>query len=588
MTITFQSATSSRSILKIELQNIFWRTEALPKDIESITGFTQSIGGKTPAIQKTRDGRVNGNRGKTIKRVEVRFKFKGLAVVRESTVTLSGSIPWEMMYRVLVRLVPEAKQLTFNITNTAVRFYLKKSVRLDSIATEGAKNSSYKLIFEPELGFSRLTIRFSYGVVANIFANGTVVAQGRDLTGIESKIKNLLSKYRNPYGANKKTNPIPTRKNLKAKRLRMAENRYEAARSWNNERAGYYVRPGPNKVPRFYGVPKNPALVRTKVLRAYSNIGINVPNKVKQLLGITSVRVKPKAIIKKTTKNWDANAPNGMYIRPGPGGLPKLYKIPKSISQGKKTVIEAYKKAGVNVPNKVKQIFKIVNSTRSKNNTHLKTNFSRTGKFRIDGLECMRYKLEDLKKIAQKLDIPTLRQTKEALCREIRKKAVPTVTKNLKENFVKNGVSYTIIPDEKRVLRNKRSRTMNSFKIKNLKNMILKLNNSSNVSNKKKSQLIELLIERKRTMNMANAMFNNFSPSSSSSSSVSSSPSPASSPRRNPLNIARNILGPNFTNSELTNFLERYKKSPTRLNQIVAEFKQPKLRRMASANVEVL
>lgn len=586
MTITFQSATSNRSLLKIDLQNIFWRTVKLPKDIESITGFAQSIGGKKPVVQKTKDDKIIGDREKQIKRVEVRFSFKGLAVVRESTVTLSGSVPWEMLYRVLVRLVPEAKQLTFKVTNTAVRFYLKKDVKLSHIYSQGALNKNYTLFYEPELGFSRLTIRFSDGIVANVFSNGTVVAQGRDLTGIENRIRNLLSKYKNPYGANKKSTPVPTRKNLKGKRLAIIENRYERASSWNNSRNGYYVRPGPNKVPRFYQVPNNPALVRTKVLRAYADVGVNVPLRVRGILGIENMRLKPKAPSKKTS-NWNTNAPNGMYVRPGPGGLPKFYKIPKSIAQGKKTVIQAYKKAGVNIPNKVKQIFKIVNSAIKNKNSKLKTNVSNTGKFRIDGLDCMRYKLEDLKKFAQRLDIPTIKQTKTTLCREIKKKTSPK-SANQNFNFIKNGVKYTILPNDKRVLRNKRSRTMNSFRIQNLKNMILTLNNTSNVNRKKKSELIDLLIERKRLKNSLDKMFN-FSPSSSSSSASSVSSSNSNiGPRRNSLNIARNILGSNFTNAELRNFLERYKKSPSRLNQIIAEFKNPKLRRMARANVEVL
>lgn len=595
MTITFQSATSSRTLTKIDLQNIFWRTQNLPKDIESITGFAQSIGGKKPVIQKTKDGSVSGDREKHLKRVEVRFKFKGLAVVRETNVTLSGSVPWEMLYRVLVRLVPEAKRLTFSVTNTAMRFYLKKHVRLESIANQGViGNKGYTINFEPELGFSRLTMRFSNGVIANIFTNGTVVAQGRDLTGIEARIKNVLSKYNKPYGANITKKIIPARKNLAAKKMAMIESRYEPAKSWSNTRAGFYVRPGPNKVPRFYTLPKNPALVRTKVMRAYANIGVNVPNTVLQMLGIKNTRVKPKAVIKKTTSNWNANAPNGMYIRPGPGGLPKFYKIPKLVSQGRKTVIEAYKKAGVTIPKKVKNVFKIVNSAGGAPKTQLKTNIHK-GIFRIDGLACMRYKLPELKKIATRLDIPTLRQTKTMLCAEIKKKTKPASVSNRRANFVKNGVSYVVLPDEKRILRNSRSRTMNSFKISNLKNMILAINNKSNVSGKKKTELINLLIERKMTMNAINTMFNNFSPSSSSASSSATSSSASSSassigtsPRREPLNIARNILGTNFSNAELRNFLEKYKKSPSRLNQIIAEFKQPKLKKLARANTEVL
>ena len=573
--LTFQSATSDKFIVPLDLQNVFWRGTNLPKDITSITGFQQSIGGKVPVVEKTSSGTVRGDRNKKLKRIDVRFKFKGFASIRESTVTLSGSVPWEMTYRVLVRLLPEIKNVRFTVTNTAVRFYLKKEVRLDSIASQSLKSRNFKITYEPELYFSKLLIKFSDGVVASVFSNGTVVAQGRNLTGIEKRVRDVLEMHKNPYGANMKKNPVATRKNLARKRAVMTEARYERASSWNNTRNGYYVRPGPNKNPRFYAVPKNPALVRQKVLRAYANLGLQVPNNVKRILGIVNSKVKPKVVPKKTLSNWNSNAPNGMYIRPGPGGLPKYYKIPKHISQGKKTVVEAYKKAGVNIPNKVKTLFKIVNSAPK---STLKGNI-KNGKFRLDGLLCMRYKLGDLRKIAERLDIPTTKQTKEQLCRAIQNKLVTKRVSSPKVNFTKNGVKHYILANERKVMRDKRSKSMNSFKIEELKNMILQMNNSTNVKNKKKKELVELLIERKRTKNELNKMFN--SPVSSSASSSASSSSDNSSPVRNPLNIARNILGNGFTNMELKNFLNSYMKIPINnknaYEKLVKSFKNRRL-----------
>ena len=597
MTITFQSASSNRTLASIDLQGLFWKSKTLPKDIVSITGYSQSIGGKTPVVEKHANGRILGDKTKKIKRVDVRFKFKGIASIRENTITLSGSVPWEMIYRVLVRLVPDAKMLTFTVTNTAVRFYLKKQIRIESIGSQKRSGPGFKITYEPELYFSRIVIRFDDGIVASVFANGTVVAQGRNLKNIEQKVKSVLESYKNPYGANMKEKPVAARKNLKKKREMMTEARYNRANSWTNVKPGHYVRPGPNKRPRFYKVPENPALVRTKVLRAYSNIGVNVPNHVKRTLGIvTTTAPKPKVVPKKTLSNWNSNAPNGFYIRPGPGGLPKMYKIPKHISQGKKTVIEAYKKIGVNIPKKVKNIFGISNNKVSSVPT-LKGNINNKGRFRIDSLDCMRYKLEDLKKIAVRLDIPIARQTKMQLCKAIQSKLIVTKISNNKEpNFVKNGVKHYILSNEKRVRRNTKTKAMNSFKIQELKNMILAMNNSSNVNGKKKKNLIDMLIERKRTKNELNKMFN-LSPSSnggsplSSSSASSSKGSPSSEPSRNPLNIARNILGPNFTNSELQEFLNRYKKSPN-INKLVIEFKLRKEdkgpRRVMKTNVEVL
>lgn len=587
MTITFQSATSNRSMVPIDLQSIFWRAQKLPKDISSIAGFVQSIGGKQATVEKNANGTITGNRSKRLKRVDVRFSFRGFASVRESTVTLSGNVPWEMMYRVLARLVPEVKSLTFKITNTAARFYLKKQVRLAAIASQRRSGPGFTIKYEPEIFFTRLTIKFSDGVTANIFANGTVVAQGRDLTGIEERVKAVLNTFTNPYGANLSKNPVAAKKNLVTKKLAMTNARYNLANSWNASRPGYYVRPGPNKRPRFYQIPSNPALVRTKVLRAYKNLGVNVPPNVKAILGIGSgTVVPPPSSSKKTT-----SPPTGMYIRPGPGGVLKLYKIPKLIPQGRKTVIESYRKAGINIPNSVRQIFGIQTAQSKGGSAPLskggtppplppKLNTNNKGTFRIDGLDCMRYTIKDLKKIAStRLGLPvgTLK-SKADLCRVIqntmkKNKSPPVVVK--KVNFTKNGVNYSILVNERKVQRNSKTRAMNSFKVDELKNMIRQLNKNANVNTKKrtKKELIEFLIERKQTRNVANAMFNfNESPSSSSEGSPSSSGGSPSPPRRNPMNIARNILGNNFTNKELANFLNRYK-AGSPLNKLVSEFK---------------
>jgi hypothetical protein len=572
----------------IDLQNIFWKSERLPSDVSSIQGFIQSIGGK-PVLEKTQNGKISGEKGTDLKRVDVRFSFGGaFASVRENTVTISGSVEWKTTYNVLVKIVPDIKSLEFTVTNTAIKFYLKKEVALTRIERERRKGPNYKIEYEPEL-YAGMRIKFSDGVLATIFANGTVTAQGRNLTGVEKRVRDLLDTYTNPYKTNKPVTPIAARKNLAAKRTRAIENRYEPARNWTNTRAGYYVRPGPNKSARFYKIPANPALVRTKVVRAYANIGVNIPYTTRRALGIVNAappHLKNKKKTATMAKNWNASPPTGMYIRPGPGGLPKFYKVPRLIKQGKKTVIDAYAKAGIKVPSKVKTLFGISPSppptmpTRSV--PKLKGNINERGKFRIDGLDCTRYTLDSLKKIASKLDIPITRRRKDQLCNDIRKKLVSTSSASparmVNENFIKNGVKHWVLSNERKIKRNSKTKAMNSFKIEELKNFIKMVNSTANVSGKKtKKELVNMLIERKRTSNLAKAMFENFSPSNSNSSP---SPSPAG---RTGINIARNILGPNFTNSELQNFLNRYTKSPNSLNKLVSEFKTR--RRVATREV---
>lgn len=602
--LTFQSATSSRSLLPIDLRDVMWRTVRLPDTITEIQGFAQSIGGK-PVVERTgANGRFTGDKNKNLKRIDVRFSFKGgFATVRETSATVSGSVAWERIREALVRLVPELKSLEFTVTNTAIKFNLKKSLRLEHIEREiRRKKLASGVEFEPER-FPGLRLKFSDGIVANVFENGTITAQGRNLDGFERRFRDLLEKrVDSPYkiGAREMSaSPVAARKNLAKKRAKTIANRYSPARNWTNTRPGFYVRPGPNKVARFYAVPKNPALVRQKVLKAYADIGVNVPNATRIILGIprsAEVRRRPAAATAVT--NWNAGPPAGMYVRPGPGGLPRLYKIPKLIKQGKKTVVEAYKKAGVRIPNRVRAVFGIPSSVRATSTSPSPTtskipklDITNRGIFRIDGLDCSRYKLEDLKRIAQRMGVPTGgRRTKVALCGDIKKiltGKAPEVAVASSPNFVKNGMGHYILVNERRIRRNGREKALNSFKVQNLKNMILAFNNSENVTglSKKKNLINKLVGLKKNMLNLGNEL--NFMLKSASSSSSGGSPPPG----RSGLNIARNILGPNFTNSELRNFLNRYKKSPASLNRLVNEFKsgkKKKLIRLAKANVESL
>jgi hypothetical protein len=588
MVLTFQSATSSRSSVPIDLQYLFWRSSRLPDEITGIQGFYNSIGGK-PVIEKTAAGKVTGDKSKKLNRVDVRFSFKGFASVRASVVTLSGSVKWEKTYEALVKLVPEIKSLTFKLTNTAVKFNLKKALRLEYIQNQiRALGLGIKAEYEPE-AFAGLRLKFKDGTVANVFANGTVTAQGKNLNDFEKNFRDLLEKtITNPYkiGARERSaSPVAARKNLAAKRAAITENRYERANNWNNARNGYYVRPGPNKVARFYKVPKNPALVRTKVVRAYANLGVNIPAATRRLLGISTNSIAPpKSAVRKAPINWNTSPPTGMYVRPGPGGLPKLYKIPKLVKQGKKTVLSTYKRAAVRIPNRVRAIFGISPSPElvKTPSPKLTGNVSNKGIFRIDGLDCMRYKLQDLKRIAEKLDIPSSRRTKEKLCSDIRSKLVLNVG-GPKPNFTKNGVRHYILVNSRTIKRNSRTKAMNSFKVQEIKNFIKELNKNANVNGKTKKQLLDLLIERKRMMNLLNQMSFSFSSSSSqspgsgpSSGSSSSSRNRGSPPDRMGLNIARDILGPGFTNAELQNFLNKYTKSPGSLNRIISNFKSRK------------
>ncbi len=592
MTLTFQSATSDTLLLKLDLNSLFWRI--FPRGYQSVLGFDRAIGGK-PVVQKVSSTEpVIGNKNVKLRRVEIRFKeTSGVAILREASVTLSGKVPWEMLYRLTIRMVPEIKTLKFTVTNTAIRFNLKRVVRLEQIYKEyrsKPRSGPFTMEYEPEF-FNRLLIRFQNGIVVFVFGNGTVVAQGRNLRGIEGQVRDILGGYKGAYGAEMKAEPVPLRKNLPKKRMNMIEARYERARSWTNTRSGYYVRPGPNKAPRFYALPKNPVLVRQKVIRAYANAGVQIPNKVRVILGIpvSAAVVAPKKMMKKTaTLSWNSNAPTGMYVRPGPAGLPKLYKIPKLIPQGRKTVVAAYKKAGINIPQKVKAIFGIKNVSPAVVSASIKGNVTTRGVFRIDGLSCDRYKLSELQDIAKRLDIAYQRVPKKTLCAKIR----ASILKNKKKpsssaaNFVIDGKNHFILMNDRRIRRETKERALTSFKVSELKNFVKAIDPLENVNSlKTKKNLINTLIERKRTKNLLENMNMNFSPSSSSSSESESESEEEMSPPQLPLNTARKLLGNNFTNTELKEFLNRYLRLPStsngtvkreNLNKLVKEFQNRK------------
>jgi hypothetical protein len=59
------------------------------------------------------------------------------------------------------------------------------------------------------------------------------------------------------------------------------------ASNWNANRPGYYVRPGPGKQPYFYKVPVGKAAGKKTVIKAYADAGVAVPQRVRNIFGIT-------------------------------------------------------------------------------------------------------------------------------------------------------------------------------------------------------------------------------------------------------------------------------------------------------------
>jgi hypothetical protein len=81
----------------------------------------------------------------------------------------------------------------------------------------------------------------------------------------------------------------------------------------------------------------------------------------------TAPKVKKPSVVRSTAKNppdppgsFNGRCPTGFYVRPNTQGFPSCYKIPKITPSSKKTVLESYKKAGQEIPERVRTIFGIV------------------------------------------------------------------------------------------------------------------------------------------------------------------------------------------------------------------------------------
>jgi len=123
---------------------------------------------------------------------------------------------------------------------------------------------------------------------------------------------------------------------------------------------------------------------------------------------------KPKRDKKKTTCANPPNPPNsfegdcapGYYCRPNAQGFPCCYKIPENLTVGRQTAIEAYKKAGVKMPEKVKKLlfvaFNIVPTNANKRNNVV---YNKNKGVLIRKRACMRYSKEELAKFAKPLGI---------------------------------------------------------------------------------------------------------------------------------------------------------------------------------------
>lgn len=589
--ITLQSAKGAGTVPLSSLIKIVDTPE-----IESIVGYSGGLK-SAPTVQVDHK-EIIGNPSASFQRVVVKLKSGAQAIFHKKIIVISGKGPWSQTAKVLEKLSPIVKGVHFEITNTSVRWQLHRRIHLDAIDRKYGKNSQYN----PET-FAGLILTLRNPLVTlTLFNNGVVIASGKDITGIKKRVNDELASF---IGSANIGHQQPARKNLKGKREGMRNARYPVV-NWNASDPGYYVKPGPNRRPRQYKIPGNPKLAVAKVRKAYANAGVPIPAATRRALGMSpapppinitkgmtleEIMMKkwnsppkkspvlyspPKKTLASAVLNWNANK-NGYYIKPGPGGLPKFYKIPKGVKAAKKTVLKAYE--GHRIPNKVRQIFDIKNSNLPAVPQNPKNNIKR---------DCSRFTVVQLRAILKARGIAYSGLTKDKLCARVQTNRAPKSTpppNNGNANFVVNGVPHFILRNTQQLKRGGRAKKLDSFPVKNLRGFANKLGGAP--SRATKSNLIKIILK---------------GPNKSSSSSLGSFArelenqmrnlgSKNKTPSPNVLNARAQIMFSPATAREFATYYRlQGKKFPQNLNKIVSNFKALKLKEQMAkyANVEIM
>ena len=420
-------------------------TEPLPKGVKELLGYSAT--GQLPLVRKVanRNGAPLGEANiDKVKRWAFTIEFKNPAStayvshVENGKMQISSTGPYERVIRLLEKsYYPGIINAPIKIVKIDTRMYINRVINLGELVAEISRrvpdSKIPKLKYEPEIMPGAYIKWSDPNATLIIYTNGAILTLGlkslADL-GVTSEIlqqifgRYLVDKYkvfkygRNITGRGYNYNaaphlPKPARKNLAKKRAQGAE-RYSRAANWNNVREGFYVRPGANGKPRFYPLVSNLKLVKPKVVRAYAEAGVPIPQRVRNALGIEEGATPAAKVEGRRAPNWTATK-EGYYVKPGPGGRPYFYQVPKGLAASRKTVVAAYKKAGVAIPNSVRNLFGIpktpaaastaANETGNwKKPTHW-MNYDAKGVVRINGRQYDRYTRPELVQIARNIGI---------------------------------------------------------------------------------------------------------------------------------------------------------------------------------------
>ena len=462
------------------------RVNLLDAITETPKGFTNVAGyrgtGQKPIIRYVNTNWIGSSNISGITRVTAR-KGTQTIILTPNSIDILGSGSYEPALLAVVkngwadksvlRMSPTYKKIdgAFNINKNFLLEDLKQELRKLPVT----KSVSYTPETFPAVVLKLKSPEWTY----QFFKTGTVLFSGiKDPKDID-KPRQLFKQFFTEYGlfaplvVNLTSNSLIRlpKTNMNAKKKKLAE-RYPSAGTWNKLKApppGFYIRPGTNNAPRFYPYrimkqnpttkqmlnhgPMNLTSAAPKVYEAFKKVGQPIPNSTRQVfnslgLSLASPKKKSEGTVKGPS-NWNATK-NGYYIRPDKRGLPQWYAVPKGIAAGRKTVIEAYKKWGRNIPRSVRNIFKIGNNVVI--NTNLKKNhkvaLGSNGILTINNRQVTRLTKPELIAIARNMNIPQVNASMEParIIAFIRRKAgVKSVNRNF--NVEVNGAKYTFLPN---------------------------------------------------------------------------------------------------------------------------------------------
>lgn len=427
----------------VNFEEIF---EHAPRGFSEVTGYVKSFR-KADVRYVTGTGWVGDASG--ITKVSAK-KGKQTVMLTKDSIEVLGAGNYETALlsvvkndwapKTLLRAVPNFKKIDG-------QFNVNKDFLLEDLHDElknlpesfGPKVNPY----EPEI-FPAVVLKLSkLGWTYQFFKNGTVLFSGiKSPTDVDLPVE-LFKKFFTDFGVSTLVfGGMATRTRLPVKEnggksVKLAE-RYNLAGTWNSLKKppyGFYIRPGTNGKPRFYPwlrmekksynigenvpfvnvkyYPMNLKAVAPKVVKAFKNVNKPVPKSTINAFVEGGAPLPMNMNVKSVTKlgerrapSWNATRP-GFYVRPGPGQQPYWFKVPAGLASGRKTVIDTYTKAGRNIPQAVRNIFKIGNNvqTESEVREH-KVTMGLNQILRINNRQATRLTKKELLAIARNMNIP--------------------------------------------------------------------------------------------------------------------------------------------------------------------------------------